>query len=868
MAFFHSKSDNNGASSEEQANMQTVATQENSLGVLSEGDAWAEQGKAAARVDRIAPKLVSSSPTDNAKSVAADQNIVLTFSEPVLAGSGDIVISGNTGDIHIIDVADASLVSFSGNTVTINPTSDLFTDSQYNVQIGRGVITDVAGNAYAGISDATTLNFTTSRTGAPTSSIVVADSALKAGETSLVTITFSEAVQGFDNADLAAANGSLTPVSSKDGGVTWTTTFTPTANLTAADNAIAVDNTGVQDSAGNAGIGHSESNHYAIDTQSPFASSIVLADSALKAGETSRVTIIFSEPVKGFSNADLVIANGSLTPVSSKDGGVTWTAMFTPSVDLEAGSNLITLANNGVRDLAGNTGVGVSQSNSYAIDTLRPTASIAIADTALKLGDSSAVSITFNEVVQDFDNTDLAVAGGSLSPVASADGGVTCWNAVFTPTAGLQEANNTIALDNSCVADLAGNAGVGTSTSNNYTVDTLEPALVSSVPADNATAVAVDGKVSLTFSEPVAAGSGDIVIRGNTGDTHVIAVTDASQVSFNGNMVNIDPAGNLFTDSRYTVQMAGGVITDVAGNAYAGISDATTLNFNTVRTGAPTSSIVVADTALKAGESTQVTIRFSEAVKGFDNADLVAANGSLTPVSSKDGGVTWTTTFTPTANLTAADNAITVDNTGVQDLAGNAGIGHGESNHYAIDTQRPTAAVVVADAELKAGETSLVTFTFSEAVQGFDNSDLSIANGSLSPVSLTDGGSTWTAIFTPAANVVAADNAINLDKAGVQDLAGNAGVGHSESNHYAINTQRPTVAIAVADTALRAGESTSVTFTFSEAVQGFDNSDLTIANGSLTPVSSKDGGIPGQRLSPPRPTWRPVITSLPWLTAA
>ncbi|MEJ1936029.1 DUF4347 domain-containing protein, partial [Nostoc sp. NIES-2111] len=46
----------------------------------------------------------------------------------------------------------------------------------------------------------------------------------------------------------------------------------------------------------------------------------------------------------------------------------------------------------------------------------------------------------------------------------------------------------------------------------------------------------------------------------------------------------------------------------------------------------------------------------------------------------------------------------------------------------------PTATVVVSDNALRVGETSLVTFTFSEAVTGFTNADLSIANGTLSAV--------------------------------------------------------------------------------------------------------------------------------------
>jgi len=45
--------------------------------------------------------------------------------------------------------------------------------------------------------------------------------------------------------------------------------------------------------------------------------------------------------------------------------------------------------------------------------------------------------------------------------------------------------------------------------------------------------------------------------------------------------------------------------------------------------------------------------------------------------------------LTPTASTTSATNAIALDNTGVQDLAGNAGTGTTNSNNYAIDTQAP-----------------------------------------------------------------------------------------------------------------------------------------------------------------------------------
>ncbi|MHA1104099.1 Ig-like domain-containing protein, partial [Kosakonia cowanii] len=102
-------------------------------------------------------------------------------------------------------------------------------------------------------------------------------------------------------------------------------------------------------------------------------------------------------------------------------------------------------------------------------------------------------------------------------------------------------------------------------------------------------------------------------------------------------------------------------------------------------------------------------------------------------------------TFTPAANISDTTNIITLDNSAVVDLAGNTGTGTTISNNYSIDTQRPTATIVVSDTALRIGQTSLVTVTFSEAVTGFTNADLTINNGTLSAVSSADGGITWTA---------------------------------------------------------------------------------------------------------------------------
>nr|WP_260619681.1 Ig-like domain-containing protein [Pseudomonas sp. B11D7D] len=255
-------------------------------------------------------------------------------------------------------------------------------------------------------------------------------------------------------------------------------------------------------------------------------------------------------------------------------------------------------------------------------------------------------------------------------------------------------------------------------------------------------------------------------------------------------------------------------------------------------------SITLSDTALSVGETATVTITFNEAVLGLDVGDFNVANGSLSNPSSSDGGLTWTATFTPSANITNASNIITLNNTGVMDSAGNIGSGTTDSVNYAIDTQRPTATIVVTDTTLKAGQTTTVTITFNEAVSGLGIGDFSVDNGTLSGLSSNDGGITWTATLTPGANVTDTSNLVSLDNTGYIDQAGNAGTGSTDSNNYAIDTQRPTAtSVQVADTALKAGQTTTVTITFNEAVTGLTTTDFSVANGALSNLSSSDGGL-------------------------
>lgn len=104
-------------------------------------------------VDTTAPALAAvnpADPDDGAVAVAADGNIVLRFTETIVAGSGSFTLSNGT-DVRTIAITDPQ-VTISGNTLTINPSTDLVGGTTYALTAGAGIVEDAAGNDFAGIA--------------------------------------------------------------------------------------------------------------------------------------------------------------------------------------------------------------------------------------------------------------------------------------------------------------------------------------------------------------------------------------------------------------------------------------------------------------------------------------------------------------------------------------------------------------------------------------------------------------------------------------------------------------------------------------------------------------------------------------------
>ena len=105
----------------------------------------------------------SFSPSDGATSVAVDSNIVITFSENISKGSGNITLRAGSASGTVrqtIDVTSGA-VTVSTTQATINPPSDLQYEEDTYVVVDAGCFRNSDGDVASGNAIINTYNFTT-----------------------------------------------------------------------------------------------------------------------------------------------------------------------------------------------------------------------------------------------------------------------------------------------------------------------------------------------------------------------------------------------------------------------------------------------------------------------------------------------------------------------------------------------------------------------------------------------------------------------------------------------------------------------------------------------------------------------------------
>ena len=151
--------------------------------------------------------------------------------------------------------------------------------------------------------------------------------------------------------------------------------------------------------------------------------------------------------------------------------------------------------------------------------------------------------------------------------------------------------------------------------------------------------------------------SGDVLSVERTGST--ITYLKNGSVFYTSTVAS---TGDLHVDT--SLWSSGATLNDIVikgDNLTAGPTDfiASSANFEVQTLFIPL-IITLDDTALTVGETATVTFTFGEAVTGFDNSDITVEGGTLSAVTSADGGITFTATFTPTADINDTTNLIKV----------------------------------------------------------------------------------------------------------------------------------------------------------------------------------------------------------------
>ncbi|WP_446650518.1 Ig-like domain-containing protein [Acinetobacter baumannii] len=601
-----------------------------------------------------------------------------------------------------------------------------------------------------------------------------------------------------------------------------TGTLTPTTPL--ADGSHQLTYT-LTDAAGNESA-QSPAITVTVDTTAPVLT-ISTSDLVLASGEAATITFEFSEPVSEFSVSDVVVSGGVLSNFIQVDAN-TWTAIFTQSGSVAPS---ISVADGAYTDIVGNTGKGDVLDGADGF-IFNPLAVDLIGEITIPADINNDNILNANELGADKTFTAQITLGSD-----AAVGNIISVNGInYTVVqadldAGFITAEIIVTVDGDLsvraeARDSAGNTDIADTTIKVITVDTTAP-ITPSAPTGYLDNVGPDQGIKGSGSSTDDTTPGVVISAPGAGETPTLYV-DGEKVA-----ASYDPVTGTLTP---TTPLADGshqltyTLTDAAGNESVQ-SPALLL---TVDTTAPGLVITALDPALTATESTTISFTFSEAVSGFDIDDITPVGGTLSNlVQSTTNPNVWTATFT--ADGSGAAPSISVADGAYTDLAGNLGTGDvlDGTDGFVVDTLAPAPVITIDPV------TNAITIDFGEAVNAVDGSPLTadaleglldIANGTLTDL-VDNGDGSFSGTLVPAADFEG-DVVVNVPAGIVTDVAGNANLTATES--LTVDTLAPTLVISATDTNLSLGESTTISFTFSEAVSGFDIDDITPVGGTLS----------------------------------
>jgi len=395
-------------------------------------------------------------------------------------------------------------------------------------------------------------------------------------------------------------------------------------------------------------------------------------------------------------------------------------------------------------------------------DFTAPTVALSAAPDTVGAGAQASITLTISEEPVGLILDDLTCSGGTLSDlVATTDPKV--YRVTFHPSADFDGVAN-VGIAAGSYSDASGNAGAAGSVAGGLRVDTLAPTvqLASSASMLKAGQAA---DITLTFSEaPIGLALSDLSC--SSGTLSALAASADPKVFH----VTFTPAANF--DGTARVDIAAGSYTDAAGNAGMAGSLTAGLRIDSL---APKVQLSSSASALRAGQTADITLAFSEVPVGFTLSDLRASSGTLSGLTATADPKVFHTTYTPAANFEGtADIGIAAGS--YTDGFGNGGDAGSLMAALRVDTLSPTLKISASQMTLKAGSVSTLTFTFSEAPVGFTLADVTATHGTVRNLKATSNPLVFSAELVPEKAYVGPAS-VQVGAGSYTDAALNAGSG-------------------------------------------------------------------------------------------
>ncbi|WP_165783233.1 Ig-like domain-containing protein [Leptospira barantonii] len=676
-----------------------------------------------------------------------------------------------------------SSLAITDTTAVLTPNSPLSASTIYTATIAKE-IKSASGTA---LTDNFTWSFTTAATLdliAPAVSLTTPNNGSPSvPNNSSVSVAFSENVNctTLNAATFTLDNGAAVPGTVSCAGTA--ATFTPAGALAQNTTYTAKISTGAKDLAGNsvaALYAWNFTTGTAPDITPPNVSFISPINGSTGFSINGSISFTFDEAMTcaSITSGTVTLDNGGTGVVGTVTCSGT-SATFTPAAPLNYGTTYTATITTLVKDLASNylsapfiwsftTGAGP--------DVTPPTVSlVSPANGTINVGVNTSVSAVFSEPMAC---ATLTTASFTLTGGAAIPGTVSCagTSATFSPSVALAYNTTYTAKITTGAKDLATNSVAAiytwTFTTGNAP-DTTAPTVSFVSPANGFTGFAINGSLSISFSEVVSCA---------TVTSTSIVLSDGSAipgtVGCSGTSATFTPSSSLAYGTAYTATIAT-TVTDLAGNPLAVPFSWSFSTGAAPDTTAPIVSLVTpANSLLGVGVNSSVSVVFSETM---NCATITNASFTLTGGAAVAGTVTCSgtsATFTPGATLAYNTTYTANITTAAKDLAGNsipALYSWSFTTGVAPDTTPPTVSFVSPTVgATNVPVNSILSIAFSESLNCATITTTSVTLAGGGAIAGTVGCSGTTATFTPFFNLGYGTTYTATLTTAIKDSAGNS----------------------------------------------------------------------------------------------